>query len=352
MKNLIGYLAIVCIVIMTSCGGNERDNAGNQKSPRIKKSSRLITPKINQEFILGDPVSFKISSTKQIDSVRLDYENESIIFLDSVFTWKASKGKTGTQQLKLFVFSNGNQEVHYPRVKFFSDIEPAPYTYELIQSYPHDPKAFTQGLYFIGDTLVESTGGHGTSVISMRSLNSSKPYQSVSLDNQYFGEGCTIWNDKIIMLSWTSQTGFVFDKSFQQMETFNYPHEGWGITTYGDTLIVSDGTEVLHLIDPRDFSEIGRLEVYTNEAPVKNLNELEMIDGILYANVWLEDQIVSIDPNSGKVLSVIDLSGLRSQLNSDDNEVLNGIAYKAETGQIFVTGKLWPKLFEVKFVPN
>ncbi len=349
--NLPGTFLVLLVIIFSSCGGNKSGKEQAQKTPRIKKYSKLITPKINQEYVLGDEVLFQVSSEKKIDSILIQYEDESTTYSELAFSWKATRGKTGTQQLKLFVYSNGIKENHFPRVKFFSNIHPKEFTYELIKTYSHDPKAFTQGLFFIGDTLVESTGGHGTSTLSKRKLNSLKPIKSVSLENRYFGEGSTAWKDQIIQLSWTSQTGFVYDRTLKKLRTFNYPHEGWGITTFGDTLIVSDGTEMLHLIDPRDFSEIGKLEVYTDKFAVKNLNELEMINGLLYANVWLEDFIVSIDPRSGKVLSKINMAGLRQEVDSDEIEAFNGIAYKPDTDQIFVTGKLWPKLFEVKFVP-
>ena len=157
-----------------------------------------------------------------------------------------------------------------------------------------------------------------------------------------------------MVLTYTSNIGFIYDKNLKQTGTFNYSHQGWGITTYGDTLIVSDGSEVLHFLDPRDLSELGRLEVYNDQGPVKFINELEIIDDILYANIYPTDLIVAIDPKTGKVLKNIDMKGLLSQdeLSKLDevNEVLNGIAYNRHTRKTYVTGKHWPTLFEVAFI--
>jgi len=340
------------LIFIISCNGEKEESSSSNKSPRIRKQSSLLSPKSNQKHTLGEAVKFTLSSDVTIDSVALEYEDESTIYKSSEFEWAASQAKTGIQKMRLTVYMGGTSETHYPRVKFLSDTPPAEYTYEVVNEYNHDRDAYIQGLFFIGDTLVESTGREGVSKLSKLNLKTGQVYQSTNLESQYFGEGSTIWNNNIYYLTWESQTGFVYNRKLERKKVFHYSHEGWGMTTLGDTLVVSDGTEVIHFLDPRDLSEIGRLEVYTDKSKVINLNELEVIDGLIYANVYLDNRIVVIDPKSGKVLRDIDLSYLKRRFNDANAEVLNGIAYKPETGQIFVTGKLWPKLFEVNFIPK
>lgn len=345
-------IIILCLILIISCNAEKETSDAAKESPRIKKHSKLVSPKVNEDFVLGDTVDFIIESALTVDSILLDYDGEVTVYTEKRFAWIAKNTRTGHQKLRLSVFAEGQSEAHYPKIRFFSDVEPEAYTYEVVSTLPHSETAYTQGLFFMDDTLMESTGRPRMSTLSKVNLATGEPYQSVSLPGQHFGEGSTYWQDKIIQLTWTSQEGFVYNRNLEQTDNFHYSHEGWGITTLGDTLVVSDGTEVLHLLDPRDFSEIGRLEVYDEQKKIINLNELEIIDGLIYANVWLDDLIVVIDPTSGKVLRSINMSGLMELFESEEADTFNGIAYKPSTGQVFVTGKLWPKLFEVVFVPS
>ncbi len=228
------------------------------------------------------------------------------------------------------------------------------YSYEIINTFPHDPKAFTQGLIFAEDGfLYEGTGLYGQSSLRKVELATGRVLQIHHLADQYFGEGITLWKDKLIQLTWQEHKGFVYDKeSFQLVREFAYPTEGWGITHDGKRLIMSDGTATLHFLDPDTFQEIGQIEVKDQGTPVPRLNELEYIQGEIYANVWLTDRIAVISPETGQVLRWIDLTGLLSaEDRSQPVDVLNGIAYDAWGNRLFVTGKLWPKLFEVRPVP-
>lgn len=344
--------ALALLISLFSCSGEKENTEASHGSPRIKKHSKLVTPKVNSEYILGDAVDFSIESKETIDSIVLDYEGQTKTYQEPNFQWTADQAKTGTQKLRVTVYANGITETHYPKIRFFSDTQPEAYTYEVIRELPHDPEAYVQGLFFLDDTLVESTGREGLSRLSKTNLLTAEKYQTVNLSSQYFGEGSTVWENQIIQLTWTSQVGFVYNRALEQTNTFHYTHEGWGVTTLNNTLVVSDGTEVLHLLDPRDFSETGRLEVYTHDEKIVNLNELEVIDGLIYANVWMEDLIVVVDPKTGKVLRNIDMTGLSSQFNPREIDALNGIAHQATTGRTYVTGKLWPKLFEVTFKPK
>ncbi len=222
--------------------------------------------------------------------------------------------------------------------------------YKVVHVYPHDSRAFTQGLIYVDGHLYESTGLNGRSSLRMVDLSTGRVLQHYELPTEYFGEGLTDWGSTLVQLTWTSHLGFVYDRfSFSVLRTFHYEGEGWGLTHDDRQLIMSDGTSYLRFLNPKSFRETRRIHV-TDETghPVQNLNELEYIRGEIYANVWGTDRIARISPRTGRVLGWIDLSGIidKSELGSD--AVLNGIAYDSAGARLFVTGKLWPKLFEVR----
>lgn len=229
---------------------------------------------------------------------------------------------------------------------------PPVFTYKTVNTFPHDPSAFTQGLVFENNTFYEGTGMRGRS--SLRKINpeTGKILKIFKLPQQFFGEGIAIYGNKIIQLTWRSRTGFVYDKrSFQLLRTFYYPTEGWGITYDGSSLIMSNGTSKLIFLDPRTFREIRQVNVYDGEKSVTSLNELEYIKGEIFANVWRSNRIAIISPDTGRVKRWIDLQKI-SLLSGGDKmtKTLNGIAYDAQKDRIFVTGKLWPKIYEIKIV--
>lgn len=227
------------------------------------------------------------------------------------------------------------------------------YSYQVINTYPHDPDAFTQGLIFVDGLLYESTGIKRTpSSLRLVDLASGEVRQMVDVGEEFFGEGLVLWQDKLIQLTWQDRVAFVYDRdSFALLDTWAYETEGWGITHNGRCLIMSDGTSNLYFRDPETFSEVGRLTVQDQNGPVLLLNELEFIEGEVWANVWQTNRIVRIDPANGQVVGSIDLSGLLDPTTlSEPVDVLNGIAYDATDGRIFVTGKLWPNLFEIELI--
>jgi glutaminyl-peptide cyclotransferase len=227
------------------------------------------------------------------------------------------------------------------------------YGYKIVRTYPHDAGAYTEGLFYKDGYLYESTGQAGTSTVRKVELSSGETVQRYNLPSQYFGEGIVDWKDRLVQLTWQTQTGFVYDlASFKLRHTFAYPGEGWALTRDNQHLYMSDGTPVLRVLDPESLTTTRRITVTADGAPVTNLNELEWIKGELYANVWLTDRIARIDPANGHVVGWIDLSGLLdiSQLPDPGNDVLNGIAYDAAHDRLFVTGKRWPKLFEITLV--
>jgi len=226
------------------------------------------------------------------------------------------------------------------------------YTYRIVNRYPHDRNAFTQGLVFADGVMYEGTGGHGESSVRRVELETGRVLQIQELPAQYFGEGITIFRDTLIQLTWRSNLGFVYDRgSFELLSEFTYPTEGWGITHDGEHLIMSDGTSTLYFINPETFSVTGHINVYDNGTPINWLNELEYINGRIYANVWRTDSIVIINPDNGRVTGWIDLSGLLTVKDYEGHvDVLNGIAYDSVKNRLFVTGKLWPWLFEIELV--
>jgi glutaminyl-peptide cyclotransferase len=233
-----------------------------------------------------------------------------------------------------------------------ADIKPASYGYRVVRIYPHDPQAFTQGLIYLGGHLYESTGLNGHSSLRKVDLQTGTVLQRHDLSEQYFGEGLTNWGNTLIQLTWKAQTGFVYDRgTFRLLRTFHYDGEGWGLTQDGADIILSDGSSSLRFLDPQSFQEVKRITVTDGGVEVHELNELEYVRAHIYANVWQTDLIAIISPKDGKVVGWIDLTGLRPvSVRGNSDAVLNGIAFDAARNRLFVTGKLWPKLFEIQLV--
>ena len=227
---------------------------------------------------------------------------------------------------------------------------PFHYTFTIVNVYPHDEDAFTQGLVFENGTFYESTGIYDYSTLRQVELETGKVLRIYSLPSEFFGEGLTIFDNRIIQLTWKSNQGFIYDKeTFNLLQEFDYPTEGWGITHNGSQLIMSDGTASLFFLDPETFTITGQIEVYDN-GPVTQLNELEYIQGKVYANIWKENRIAMINPQTGKVTGWIDLTGLLDLESENSENVLNGIAYDKDEDRLFVTGKMWPYLFEIDLI--
>ncbi len=222
--------------------------------------------------------------------------------------------------------------------------------YEVINVYPHDPEAFTQGLYFDNGFLIEGTGRYGRSSIRKIEFETSRIIEQVDLPSWLFGEGITEFGGLLYQLTWVAHTGFIYDAdTFERRGQFAYNTEGWGLTHDDRHLVMSDGSAWLYFLDPQSFTEARRVLVHDSFGPIDQLNELEFVNGEIWANVWHQDEILQIDPMSGSVKGRIDLSGLLPQDYPIDPEgVLNGIAYDAEGDRLFVTGKLWPSVFEIR----
>lgn len=227
------------------------------------------------------------------------------------------------------------------------------YTYKIVHVYPHDRTSFTEGLEYRAGFLYESTGLEGRSVLRKVKLETGAVVEEIHLAPQYFGEGITVINQKIVQLTYKTNIGFVYDQgTFKQQKTFNYPGEGWSLANDGRQIYMDDGTAEIRVWDAVTLAERKRITVHDATGPVKNVNELECVGGEIYANVWMTDKMARISPADGRVLGWVNLSGLLTEEERKQTDVLNGIAYDALGGRLFVTGKLWPKLFEIRIVPK
>ena len=225
------------------------------------------------------------------------------------------------------------------------------YGYRVVNVYPHDAGAFTQGLQYLDGYFYEGTGLNGRSSIRKVTLETGKVLQQRTVPGEFFGEGITVWKNDLFELTWQSHVAFVYDRAtFEPKKRFTYPGEGWGLTSDGTNLVMSDGTDELRVLDPVTFAEKRRIKVTAGGIALRNLNELEYMKGDILANIWMTDYVARVAPDSGRVTAYIDLRGLLTATERANTDVLNGIAYDAKQDRLFVTGKLWPKLFEIKLV--
>lgn len=227
------------------------------------------------------------------------------------------------------------------------------YTYKIVKTYPHDRGAFTQGLEYHDGMFYEGTGLNGRSSLRLVRLEDGRVLKETDLGREYFGEGITVFNGEIVQLTWQSQIGFVYGKNdFRMLRRFAYKGEGWGLTNDGKEIYMSDGTAQIRVLDPKTLAEKRRITVRDGGREIDQLNELEYINGEIYANIWQTDRIARISPVTGKVIAWIDLSGILSPLYRAQADVLNGIAYDKAGKRLFITGKLWPTIFEIQLVPK
>ena len=316
---------------------------------------------INKDFKISIITDDKIISYG--DDIKINIESKSNIIIDSVkyflndvrvkneFT--ISNVKLGTNSARAEVFSGGKKIELIKEFDIFSDTKPNILNYEIINEYSHDKEAYTQGLEFYNNILYESTGLNGKSTLRKVDLNSGDILNNINLEYEYFGEGITILNDRIFLLTWKNKIGFIYDLDFNKIGSFNYDksQEGWGLTNDGEYIYKSDGTSKIWKLDPYNLEEIDFIEVMTDKSRIKSINELEYINGKIFANTYQQnrDVILIINSKSGKVESIINFSGIRDYLEADNNtDVMNGIA--ENDGKLYVTGKNWNKLFEIKIL--
>ncbi|MDY7395389.1 glutaminyl-peptide cyclotransferase [Aureibaculum sp. 2210JD6-5] len=309
---------------------------------------QLTSPKslkINEKLT----VSVSEKENRPIDSVRYYLDGKRLSGNKDI---DISDNKLGKHAISATVFYPEGQKKLTNTIVFFAEKSPEIYTYEIVNEYPHDENAFTQGLEYHNGFLYESTGQTGESTLRKVELKTGKVVQKIDIDKNLFGEGMTIFNNKIYMLTWQGGKGFVFNlETFEKEKEFHYAQskEGWGLTHNSEKLIKSDGTDKIWFLNPETGVEESYIEAYTVDRAVPKLNELEFIDGKIYANVWQRNSVVMINPETGALEGIADLKGLQDKVGQKgDDKVLNGIAYDAENDRLFVTGKDWNTLFEIK----
>ena len=318
---------------------------------------KMLSPEENAEFKLGAPIKISVApeaDEKTIDSVKFFFDGKAVTFLKSA-PWEYSipsglNSFTGRKSVKAVAYSKNKIQTLTRFVIIYSDVKPRIYNYKVVHSFPHDPDAFTQGLVYDKGVFYEGTGQEAGSSLREVELETGKVVRQHNLESSLFGEGITLYRDRIYQVSWRNKVGFVYEKStFNVLNKIYYQTEGWGLATINDNIVMSDGTNVLYFFEPEMFTVVSRIEVYDDEKKVDQLNELEYIEGEIWANIWQTDRIARIDPVNGKVNSYIDLASIFPEAKRRESgaDVLNGIAYDAVNKRIFVTGKRWPKLYEI-----
>lgn len=353
LNSFYALAAIFAITLFASCA----EETKNQKKESKQTSLQAIR--------ITEPTNGKLVTKGENVVITLKLLNESVL-PDSTFLFVDSQNlgkfegnskiietenlKLGTRQIRATAWLKGDRQTASVSIMIKPNNSPKKLGYRIVNTFPHDKEAYTQGLFYLNGFLIESTGQQGESSLRKVELKTGKVLKSSTLERKYFGEGCALINGKIYQLTWTSRKGFIYDaENFNVLGTFDYPTQGWGLATANNQLVMSDGSHVLYFLEPENFSEIRRVEVYDSNGPVSQLNELEYIDGKIWANVYQTDLVVVIDPETGAVETEINFKGLLKPSDRHSNiDVLNGIAWDSESRRLFVTGKNWPKLFEVE----
>ncbi len=361
------FISVSVILLLTwtlSCSGragrkvNETPKNITAPAEEPVKVIRMLSPDENTGFKLKDQIKVELvveNREKLPDSVTVFFDSKHVATIKSD-PWEytipsAFTVTTGRKSLKVTAFRGGKSQNTITRFMIvYSDAVPKRYGFKIIHTYPHSRDAYTQGLVYDNGVFFEGTGQETGSSLREVELETGSVIRQHNLDAALFGEGIALYKDRIYQVTWKNMVGFIYDKStFNVINKIYYSTEGWGLTTINDRIVMSDGSNVLYFFEPEMFTVVSRIEVYDNKEKIDSLNELEYINGEIWANIWMSDRIARIDPVSGKVIGYIDLTGLLPASDRNpDTDVLNGIAYDNNGKRIFVTGKRWPKLFEIK----
>jgi len=334
---------------MFGCG-NKTDTQKSFFSIEIEKKETNLNP--------NDAISVSIlnKNNRSIDSIIFSLNATKSPTLIGATSTKISlnEAQMGSQLIAATVFSEGETFEATKEIIVTATNKPEIYSYRILEKFPHDKKSFTQGLEFYNDTLYESTGQYGSSTLRKLDYRTGEILNEVTLGNEYFAEGLTVVNDMVYQLTWREKKGFIYDaKTLNKTGDFAYNEskEGWGLCNDGETIYKSDGTEKLWKLDIQTLKEKSHIEVYTNTKRIDTINELEWVDGSIYANIWQKDAIAIVNPKTGAVEGVINLKGLKENVtNAFEADVLNGIAYKGEPNILYITGKNWDTLFKVEIL--
>ncbi len=336
MKNIVSVTSLLLLIIFTSCGNNYKLSLISPKTIQVNKPLKILVKEKKGNVI--DSIHYFINGKKISDHNAVDITDYRL----------------GKHAISANVFYQGEQRTLNNTIIFLSANRPEVYKYEVINEYPHDKNAFTQGFEYYNGFFYESTGQRGKSTLRKTEIETGKVLQKIELDKQYFAEGMTIFNDKIYQLTWQKKVGFVYNlETFELEKTFNYQQskEGWGLTHNNKSLIKTDGTERMWFLNPETLQEETYIETYTNKRVAENLNELEYVKGKIYANIWQQNSILIVNPKNGAIEGIAVLKGLQKKAGqTGEDNVLNGIAYDKENDRLFVTGKNWDKVFEIKLI--
>ena len=358
------WMLLLLVMVLIACGSQVKEtehNASSNGPDRIAHSrtqNRLdfISPTSGFTTTIGQAVDMELvlkEEAQGMDSIRILADGMRLTTIQNgplKYTWNTVGWQPGQKNIHAELYAAGSLISRSTiSIVLYSDIVPVTLKCRVLKIYPHDRQAYTQGLIMDQGFLYESTGVRGKSSLRKIDLESGTLLASLNLPPDLFGEGITVFDDKIIQLTWTSGYGFIYDKnSFKFLRKVHYGTQGWGITFDGEHLIMSDGSHQLIFMETDNFREVNRISVFDHQGPVENLNELEYVHGKIYANIYTTDRIAIIDPATGKVRNYIDCTGLLDENDQNqDTDVLNGIAYDTESERLFVTGKNWPKLFEI-----
>ncbi len=342
MKLFYKLLGLILLPLAMGCNSTP-ENADQLFSITINNTKKAYTN--------GDVLQLSVNSKKgkPIDAVTYSLDEGSFASNNSI---TLSNEKMGTHLIHAKITSEGTDFEVEQSFKVVASKAPELYGYRVLETYPHDMNAYTQGLEFHGDTLYESTGMYKTSSLRKTNYQTGKVLKIVDLADTYFGEGLTIFNDKVIQLTWRENTGFIYDlNTLERTGTFvyNQSKEGWGLCNNGTAIFKSDGTEKIWTLNPETLAEEDHIEIYTNKSVIDNVNELEWVEGKIYANIYQKDAVAIVNPENGAVEGVINLKGLQEKVTQHTKlDVLNGIAYKGEPNILYITGKNWDALFKIE----
>ena len=360
----LSFFTFCCICVIyaacSSCNrGSGTQSSSNPTEQRQRRRAQITieSPRNNERQPLGAVITLSVKAragAETVDSLRWFVNGKWLATnKGEEIAWNTTGLTTGTHRIEVVAhYSSGQRDIVPTNVLLLAPQPPKQYTYRIVRVYPHDTKAYTQGLLFHDGYLYESTGIKGESTLRKVNLQTGESLMKIDLPAEMFGEGLALVDDKLIQLTWQNQVAFVYQKSdFELLNRINYNiREGWGLTYDGEYLLMTDGSANLYFLDKNYLTEVSRIEVCDHNGPVRQLNELEYIDGELWANVYVSDDILRIDPKTGIVTGRINMSGLLTAIEKQNADVLNGIAYDEQSEKIYVTGKNWPKLFEVEII--
>lgn len=352
MKKHNLLVVILLAITVVNCNGEKEDLFSINEN--ALKAQYFQKDQLSLEVL--NPKSEKIDSVVyNMDDIRIGSSKET-----AKFSFALQNQKLGYHSIKTSTYFDGKVEQDSTRIEVVSDIEPKLLSYTIVNTYPHDVAAYTQGLEFYRDTLYEGTGngaGNSTGIRGISSLRKTdyktgKVYKKIEFPENIFGEGITILNNKVYQLTYQNNEAYVYNAdTFVKEKTFPYfkAMEGWGLTTDGKNLYMNDGSERIHILDPATFKQLDYVNVYSSTTKIPSINEMEWIDGKIYSNIYGKDAVVIINPSNGCVESILNFSDLKNKITKlPDTDVLNGIAYNPKTKTLFVTGKNWDKMFEIK----